>query len=166
MNITLVFCTIHGTIHFSLKRQDSAANGSSDLHTCWQFYSSLNTLRMIFLILIAPNTTMASIVMTVKYRLIEYVVFPQKGYIFMHDLAPCHNFKGTRTFLACNDLPVLKWRGNSPEINSIENFWNIMKEGICNQLPCLNEEIWKRVWEAWYRLAPNVLEELNNSIPK
>ena len=79
-----------------MKRQDSAANGSPDLHICWQFYSSLNTLRVIFLILFAPNMTIASIVMTVKYILIECVVFLQKGYIFMHDLAACHNFKGTR----------------------------------------------------------------------
>ena len=68
-NITLVFRTIHVTIHISLKRQTSVAKGSTDLHTCLQFYSSLNTLSMIFHILLAPNTTMASIVMTVKYKL-------------------------------------------------------------------------------------------------
>ena len=39
------------------------------LHTYWPFYSSLNTLSTILLILFAPNTTMASIVMTVKYKL-------------------------------------------------------------------------------------------------
>ena len=68
-NITLFFCTIHVTIHFSLKRDASAANGFTDLHTYWQFYSSLNTLSMISLILFAPNPTMALIVMTVKFRL-------------------------------------------------------------------------------------------------
>ena len=68
-NFTLEFCTIHVTIHFSQKRYASAANGSPDLHTYWRFNSSLNTLSMIFLILFALNTTMASIVMTVKYRL-------------------------------------------------------------------------------------------------
>ena len=68
-NITLVFCTIHATIYFSLKRDASAANGFTDLHTYRRFYSTLNTLSMIFLILFAPNTTMTSIVMTLKYRL-------------------------------------------------------------------------------------------------
>ena len=28
------------------------------------------------------------------------------------------------------------------------------------------EEMWKRVCEAWYSVAPNVLEELDNSMPK
>ena len=68
-NITLVFCTIHVTIHISLKRQASDAYGSPDLHTCWQFYSNLYTLSMIFHILFAPKMNMASIGMTVKYRL-------------------------------------------------------------------------------------------------
>ena len=47
-NITLVFCSIHVTIHFSPKRQASAVNGSQDLHTYWRFYNSLNTLSKIF----------------------------------------------------------------------------------------------------------------------
>ena len=41
-----------------------------------------------------------------------------------------------------------------------------MKKDIGNQLTCLKEEMWKRVCEAWYSVAPNVLEELNNSIPR
>ena len=84
----------------------------------------------------------------------------------MHDLVPCHNFKRTRTFLECNEIPVLKWSGNLPEMNSIENVWNIMKKDIGNQLPCLKEEMWKRVSEAWYSVAPNVIEELNNLMPR
>ena len=32
----------------------------------------------------------------------------------MHDLAPCHNTQGTRNFIECNGIPVLKWQGNSP----------------------------------------------------
>ena len=68
-NITDVYCTIYGTIHISLKRQAYVANGFLNLHTCWQFYSGLKKLSMIFHILVAPLTTMASIVMTVKYRL-------------------------------------------------------------------------------------------------
>ena len=38
----------------------------------------------------------------------ECVVFLQKGYIFMHDLAPCNNSKSTRIFLDCKGIPILK----------------------------------------------------------
>ena len=77
----------------------------------------------------------------------------------MFDLAPCHNSKRTRTCLECNEIPILKWPGNLPEMNSIENVWNIMKKDIGNQLPCLKEEMLKRVCEAWYSVAPNVIEK-------
>ena len=49
----------------------------------------------------------------------DCVVFPQKGYIFMHDHMPCHNAKRTRTFLECKGIPFLDWPGNSPDKNPI-----------------------------------------------
>ena len=39
-----------------------------------------------------------------------------------------------------------------------------MKKEISNQLPCLKEEMLRRVCEAWYIVRQIVLEELNNSI--
>ena len=89
-------------------------------------------------------------------------MFPQKIYIYL-----CLILRHAITLkkLECNEIPFLKWPGNSPEMNSIESVWNIMKIDIGNQLPCLKEEMWKRVCEAWYSVAPNVMEELNNSMP-
>ena len=40
--------------------------------------------------------------------LCECVVFPQKGYIFIHDIAPCNNSKSTRTFKECKEIPILE----------------------------------------------------------
>ena len=73
--------------------------------------------------------------------------------------------KRTRTFLECNTIPILKWPRNSPEMNSVEKDWNIMKKEIGSQMQCL-KETWKWVCESWYSVAPNVLEELNNSMPR
>ena len=41
-----------------------------------------------------------------------------------------------------------------------------MKKDIGNQLPFLKEEMCKRVCEAWYSVVPNIMEELNNSMPR
>ena len=38
-------------------------------------------------------------------------------------------------------------------------------EEIGDQMPSKKEETWKPVCEAWYSVAPNVLEELSNSMP-
>ena len=37
---------------------------------------------------------------------------------------------------------------------------------IGNQLPCKNEEMWKPVCEARCSIAPNVLEDITNSISR
>ena len=34
----------------------------------------------------------------------EYIVFLQKGYMFMHDLTPCNNSNSTRIFLDCKGI--------------------------------------------------------------
>ena len=38
----------------------------------------------------------------------ECVVFPQKGYTFIHEILTCHNFEITRTFLECKEIPILE----------------------------------------------------------
>ena len=74
----------------------------------------------------------------------------------MHDLAPCHYSKRTRTCLECNEIHVIKWQGNLPknEFHRERKLWNKMKKDIGNQLLYLKEEMWKRVCEAWYSVAP------------
>ena len=65
----------------------------------------------------------------------ECVVFPQKGYILMHDLAQCDNSKSSRIFLDCKGIPTLELPGNSLDMNPIETVWNILKKEIGSQLP-------------------------------
>ena len=73
--------------------------------------------------------------------------------------------KSTGTFLECKGIPVLECPGNSPDVNPIENVWNITKTENGYQMLCKKEDILKRVCGAWYRIAPNVLEEFHNSMP-
>ena len=41
-----------------------------------------------------------------------------------------------------------------------------MKKENGNQMPCLKDEMWKRLGETWYSIALTVLEELSNSMPR
>jgi len=45
--------------------------------------------------------------------------------IFQQDLAPCHCSKKVKKFLSDNNIAVLKWPGNSADVNPIENLWAI-----------------------------------------
>ena len=80
----------------------------------------------------------------------------------MYDLAPCHDYKSTRTFIECKGISVLEWPRNSPAMNPIEIVWNIIKRVIGNRIPCKREEMLTRVCDSWYGVVPNVLEEFYN----
>ena len=50
----------------------------------------------------------------------------QKG--TLQDGAPCQQSKVATEFLKKNQIGVLEWTGNSPDLNPIENMWTIMKD--------------------------------------
>ena len=45
-----------------------------------------------------------------------------------HDGAPCHTAKVVKGFLDNKNIPTIKWPGNSPDLNPIENVWAYMKD--------------------------------------
>ncbi|XP_011270941.1 hypothetical protein CAOG_09225 [Capsaspora owczarzaki ATCC 30864] len=50
--------------------------------------------------------------------------------IFMHDNAPCHKRKDVAKWFETNQITVLDWPANSPDLNPIENAWNMVKNKI------------------------------------
>ena len=49
------------------------------------------------------------------------LVFPEKNFAFQQDLVPPHRVSSTNNYFKSKNIQVLKWQGNSPDINSIEN---------------------------------------------
>ena len=47
--------------------------------------------------------------------------FPESSGIFQQDLAPCHTSRKVKNFINMNNILVLNWPGNSPDLNPIEN---------------------------------------------
>jgi hypothetical protein len=44
---------------------------------------------------------------------------------FLKEGVPYHASKKTRAFLVQQSFNVMEWRGNCPDLNAIENQWNI-----------------------------------------
>ncbi|CAG9840214.1 unnamed protein product [Diabrotica balteata] len=47
--------------------------------------------------------------------------------IFQQDSAPCQVSKVIMKYFKDNNITLLDWSGNSPDLNPIENFWAICK---------------------------------------
>lgn len=75
---------------------------------------------------------------------------PTKGpYVFMHDGAPCHRAKSIKNYLSSVNLRVLKWPGNSPDLNPIENVWNQLKKIVYAKANPNKAELMKNLEETW-----------------
>ncbi|GFV29495.1 uncharacterized protein TNCV_2728761 [Trichonephila clavipes] len=61
--------------------------------------------------------------------------FPNgKPYIFMQDRALCHTARSIKAFLAEQNIPLLDWPGNSPDMNPIENVWELMEREVAKDV--------------------------------
>jgi transposase len=86
---------------------------------------------------------------------------------FLQDGAPCHTSRKVMAFLKQNNISVMDWPGNSPDLNPIENLWSILKAKLkknhqITSLPLLIQAI-KQEWIAMPRA---MMMNLAHSMPK
>ncbi len=62
-------------------------------------------------------------------------LFKDADLIFQQDLAPAHTAKSTKSWLNDHGVGVLDWAANSPDLNPIENLWDIVKRKMRNKRP-------------------------------
>ena len=71
--------------------------------------------------------------------------FPNEDFIFMEDRAPCHTVKRLKEFQVQKNIKLLPWTENSPDLNPIENIWELAKREIARDYN--NKK--KTNWEAY-----------------
>jgi len=87
---------------------------------------------------------------------------------FMQDGAPCHTAKSIKEFLVNENIPLLEWPGNSPDMNPIESIWELVKRRVSAEIITTKQKLTERLIEVWCR-DPEVKElTLNciNSMPR
>jgi len=91
--------------------------------------------------------------------------------VLMHDGAAAHRANYVKEWLKRQNIRVLPWPSTSPDLNIIENFWNLLKEeiGPLNHVgPNQKEKLWEIITAAWDRLGErmDVIKNLYESMNK
>lgn len=107
-----------------------------------------------------------------KYlNLLKDTVLPKINFgtdidLFMHDNAPCHTARLVKDFLVQENVSVLPWPAQSPDLNPIENLWAIIKRKLASEFPTpkTRSELIANVTTIWNGISPELCIKLSYSM--
>ena len=79
---------------------------------------------------------------------------------FMQDNAPCHKAKVVMSYLSEQDFEIMDWPLQSPDLNPIENLWNILGVKVMERNPTNTEDLWVKLQEEWSKNSIEDCQEL------
>ena len=88
--------------------------------------------------------------------------------IFQQDNDPKHTSKKAKKWMKDNNITLLDWPAQSPDISPIEHQWVHLKRELAKYpIPPKGVwDIWKRVAEVWNNIPPEVCQNLIESMPR
>jgi hypothetical protein len=91
----------------------------------------------------------------------------RNGIYFQHDCDPKHTSKHATGWLELEDIDVLPWSPNSPDMNIIENLWDHLDRMVRarDPLPTNLDELWAALLEEWEKIDQDYIDRLYKSLP-
>ncbi len=83
-----------------------------------------------------------------------------ESYIFQQDNAPCHKSKRTMEYILQNNVEIMKWPPQSPDLNPIENVWGYMGIEKRNYHPKNKKDLELILMEIWNNIPSDFLQKL------
>uniref|UniRef100_A0A8C1X9R8 Nucleoside diphosphate-linked moiety X motif 6 n=1 Tax=Cyprinus carpio TaxID=7962 RepID=A0A8C1X9R8_CYPCA len=82
-------------------------------------------------------------------------LYGDEDFVFQHDLAPAHSAKTTGKWFTDHGITVLNWPANSPDLNPIENLWDIVKRKLRDARPNTLDELKAAIEASWASITPH-----------
>lgn len=85
---------------------------------------------------------------------------------FQQDNDPKHTSILIRNYMVEQQVPLLEWPAQSPDLNPIENLWSILDRHCKNRVVNNVDDLYAVLQPTWYNLPKQTLENLVNSMPR
>jgi hypothetical protein len=83
---------------------------------------------------------------------------------FQQDNDPKHASKIVKDWFHQNQVSVIEWPSQSPDLNPIEHLWRELKKALPREKIVNKQELWREVQKAWYNVPKQVCENLVSSM--
>ena len=103
-------------------------------------------------------------------------VADENTFLFMHDNAPCHKTASVTELLRENNIPVMVWPAQSPDLNPIENLWRDLKHRFYLKFrasmssPSSSQDAFEKysalIKECWAEQNTELVQSLIESMPR